>query len=87
MKYLFSLALVSLLVAVGCSSAPSAQELCDQFSKLCASSNGSDGGVSVSITCKTDSLESASNKEDLKSCLDSAKDCNGAMACLLTAKP
>jgi hypothetical protein len=63
-------------------------EACDKVKSLCNSSTGGDGGASssVTITCDPNNFDKASNGSDVKDCIDKAKDCNAATACLLTAK-
>lgn len=75
---------VVLIAIVGCGT--SGQDVCDAFSAKCPSSasGGDDGGVSASITvtCKADAIDEASNKSDVKDCIEKAADCGGAIACL-----
>jgi hypothetical protein len=85
MKTLFAIVFaVFSFVAVACSSGSSGQQICDRFSVLCPS--GGDGGVTVTFKCDSAAADSASNKDDVKKCLDSAKDCNAALLCLTTLK-
>jgi hypothetical protein len=79
-------ALVALMVA--CSDS-SAEDACKKVESLCNSStSGGDGGVSssVTVTCKADQVEEASNASEVTDCVESAKDCSAATACLLKAK-
>jgi hypothetical protein len=77
---------VSLVMACG---GLSDEEACNKVKSLCsASTSGGDGGASssVTITCDPNNFDKASNSSDVKDCIDKAKDCNAATACLLTAK-
>ena len=76
------------LSACGSSDEPSGKDICDRANKLCSSMGGSGGGTSVSVTltCDPSEADSISNKQDVKDCMDKATDCNGAFACMLTAK-
>jgi hypothetical protein len=86
MKYLLSFATMSLFLSAACSSAPSGQEICDRVAQLCPTGGGGDAGVSITLKCDSAKFDTVSNKEDVKKCLDDAKDCVGATGCLLTAK-
>jgi hypothetical protein len=85
MKSLLSIAFVALtLSAIACSSGTTGQQICDRVTTLCPASDGG-SGITVS-KCDATKADTASNKDDVKKCLDAAKDCSGAVACLLTAK-
>jgi hypothetical protein len=77
------------LSACGSSSEPSGKDICDKAQKLCPSSMGGSGGgtsTSVTFTCDPSEADSISNKQEVSDCMDKATDCNGAVACMLTAK-
>lgn len=75
------------ILALACSSAPSAQESCDRVKSLCNQSSSSDAGsVSISVTCNADALDKLSNADEVKNCIKDASDCNAATACMLKAK-
>ena len=64
------------------------EEACNKVNSACSSSSGGDGGTSssVTVTCKPESLEKASNASDVKDCIDKESSCNALTACLMTAK-
>jgi hypothetical protein len=85
MKSLLSIAFVALtLSAIACSSGTTGQQICDKVTQLCPPG---DGGAAITVSkCDAAQADTASNKDDVKKCLDAAKDCAGAFACLITAK-
>ncbi len=78
--------MLATFVAAACSSTPSGSEICDKVKSLCPAGGSGDGGVTITITCDPAKTDTASNKDEIKTCLDSAKDCSAATACLLKAK-
>ncbi len=82
-----SLVLAGLAILPACSN-DDGEEACKRVSSLCSGSTSSDGGVSTTTTVQCDGkkLNDADNVDDVKSCVDGAKDCNAALGCLLQAK-
>jgi hypothetical protein len=86
MKY-FGVVLFVASVAFACSSSgASGSDICSRYSAICPSGASGDGGVTITIKCDAAKIDTASNKDEIKSCLDSAKDCSGGQTCLLKAK-
>jgi hypothetical protein len=74
------------LLVVACSSDASGSDLCARFETICPGGKSGDGGVTLTVKCDSAKLDTASNKDEVKSCLDSANDCSTGTQCLLKAK-
>ena len=64
------------------------EEACKKVESLCSASSSDDAGTgaSVTVTCRPDDIDKASNASDVKDCIDKAADCDAAVACMATAK-
>lgn len=64
------------------------EEACNKVNSACSSSSGGDGGTSasVTVTCKPESFDKASNGSEVKDCIDKESTCSALTACLLKAK-
>jgi hypothetical protein len=90
MKPRFAFALTfPILAAIACGGTSGA-DICSKLSALCDQpATKTDGGATISLqsSCDANAVDKLSNKSEIKSCLDAAKDCNAATLCLLKAKP
>lgn len=80
---------VALAFVPGCGGA-SGEDVCEKANKLCPATTESDpdSGITATVTLKCDpnEAEKATNLDEISDCLDDAKDCNGAVACMAKAK-
>ncbi len=74
----------SLVVAMltGCSGG-NGEAICSRFKTLC---NATTGTTTITVSCDEGKVDDASNGDDVEKCMDAAKDCNAATACMLTLK-
>lgn len=91
-----NLAVISVLSAlalmVACSE--SNEDTCKKFDELCqagtpSTSSDPDAGTTTTVTvskCDPGGFDQMDNADEVKDCINDAKDCNAATACALKAK-